>query len=142
MVTHHDIDALILSIEKELTELDERRKLLLERIDELQVQKASGSQNEEEADQIPLRKVTKKSPEKEKIALFRSLFRGREDVFPRRFESTKSGKSGYQPSCRNEWKRGLCQKPQIKCADCDKRDFFPLSDEIVQNHLMGRDQKK
>ena len=76
MGPHHDIDALILSIEKELTELDERRKVLLKRIDELQIQKASGSQDEEEADQIPLRKVTKKSPGKEKISLFRSLFRG------------------------------------------------------------------
>ena len=29
-----------------------------------------------------------------KTALFRSLFRGREDVYPRRFESRKTGKSG------------------------------------------------
>jgi hypothetical protein len=36
------------------------------------------------------------SPEA-KIALFRSLFRGRDDVYPRRFESRKSGKSGYAP---------------------------------------------
>ena len=40
------------------------------------------------------------SPEA-KIALFRSLFRGRDDVYPRRFESRKSGKSGYQPVCAN-----------------------------------------
>lgn len=33
-----------------------------------------------------------------KIALFRSLFRGREDVYPRRFESRKTGKSGYAPA--------------------------------------------
>jgi hypothetical protein len=40
-----------------------------------------------------------------KIALFRSLFRGREDVYPRRFESRKTGKAGYQPVCANEWAR-------------------------------------
>ena len=34
-----------------------------------------------------------------KIALFHSLFRGRDDVYPRRFESRKTGKSGYQPAC-------------------------------------------
>lgn len=34
----------------------------------------------------------------EKIALFRSLFRGREDVYPVRWES-KNGKSGYSPAC-------------------------------------------
>ena len=32
------------------------------------------------------------SPE-EKIAIFRRLFHGRQDVYPRRFESRKSGKS-------------------------------------------------
>ena len=48
------------------------------------------------------------SPE-EKVALFRSLFRGREDVYPRRFESRKTGKSGYAPACSNEWVRGICE---------------------------------
>ena len=38
-----------------------------------------------------------------KIALFRSLFRGRQDVYPRRFENRKSGKAGYAPACANEW---------------------------------------
>lgn len=36
------------------------------------------------------------SPPQAKIALFRSLFRGREDVYPRRFESRKTGKAGYR----------------------------------------------
>ena len=58
--------------------------------------------------------VTMNSPSDEKIKLFRSLFRGREDVFALRFESKKSGKSGYQPACRNEWKQGFCGKPKIK----------------------------
>ncbi len=53
-----------------------------------------------------------------KIALFRSLFRGRDDVYPRRFESRKTGKSGYAPACSNEWVRGICEKPHIKCAEC------------------------
>ena len=53
------------------------------------------------------------SPEA-KIALFRSLFRGREDVYPRRFESRKTGKFGYQPACANEWARGVCEKPVRK----------------------------
>ena len=37
----------------------------------------------------------------EKIAIFRRLFSGRTDVFPRRWESAK-GKSGYSPVCGNE----------------------------------------
>lgn len=42
-----------------------------------------------------------------KISMFRSLFRGRDEVYPRRFESRKTGKSGYQPAC-NEWVKGGC----------------------------------
>jgi hypothetical protein len=41
-----------------------------------------------------------------KIALFRRLFRGREDVYPVRWESKKSGHSGYTPACANEWREG------------------------------------
>lgn len=43
--------------------------------------------------------VNQLSSADEKIALFRSLFRGREDIYPRRFESRKTGKSGYAPAC-------------------------------------------
>jgi len=38
--------------------------------------------------------VNRHSPAEAKIALFRSLFRGREDVYPRRFESRKTGRAG------------------------------------------------
>lgn len=33
----------------------------------------------------------------EKVDVFRNLFKGREDVFARRWYSRTSGKSGYQP---------------------------------------------
>ena len=78
------------------------------------------------------------SPE-EKIALFRSLFRGREDVYPRRFESRKTGKSGYAPACANEWVRGICEKPRIKCAECPNRRFLPVTDDVIRWHLSGYD---
>jgi len=78
------------------------------------------------------------SPEA-KIALFRSLFRGREDVYPRRFESRRSGKSGYAPACANEWASGVCEKPKVKCADCPHRCLLPVTDEVIRWHLSGRD---
>jgi superfamily II DNA or RNA helicase/very-short-patch-repair endonuclease len=83
--------------------------------------------------------VTKDSTPAEKIALFRSLFRGREDVYPRRFESRKTGKAGYAPACANEWVPGVCEKPRIKCAKCRSRRFLPVTDEVVRWHLSGRD---
>lgn len=78
------------------------------------------------------------SPE-EKIAFFRSLFRGREDVFARRWQSAASGKSGYSPACANEWKPGLCPKPKGTCSKCEQRKLIPLSNEILTAHLQGRD---
>ena len=75
----------------------------------------------------------------EKVALFRSLFRGREDVFARRWFSASSGKSGYQPVCSNEWRTDLCDKKQYKCADCPNRKLSPLTDKDIYNHLSGSD---
>jgi superfamily II DNA or RNA helicase len=75
----------------------------------------------------------------EKVALFRSLFRGREDVYPRRFESRKTGKSGYSPVCANEWVRDLCDKRAVQCSKCVNRHFLPVTDETVRQHLSGQD---
>lgn len=79
--------------------------------------------------------VTMASPTSEKVALFRSLFRGRDDVFPHRWESLSSGKAGYAPTCRNEWVRGVCAKPQVKCGECFNQAFVPISDAAIRSHL-------
>ncbi len=73
----------------------------------------------------------------EKVALFRRLFRGRTDVYPIRWQSQTSGKSGYSPACANEWRAGVCEKPRIKCGDCSHRLLIPLSDTVIYNHLAG-----
>ena len=85
--------------------------------------------------------VDRRSAPERKIALFRSLFRGREDVYPRRFESLRSGRSGYAPACSNEWLPGVCEKPRIKCADCPNRRFLPVTDDVVRWHLSGVDHQ-
>lgn len=74
-----------------------------------------------------------------KIALLRSLFRGRDDVYPRRFESRKTGKSGYAPACANEWVRGICEKPRVRWAVCPHCRFLPVTDEVIRWQLSGRD---
>jgi len=73
----------------------------------------------------------------EKVELFRRLFRGRSDVYPIRWESKTTGKSGYVPACANEWRAGICHKPKIKCSDCGVRELSPLSDTVIYNHLSG-----
>ena len=84
--------------------------------------------------------VNQHSPATDKIALFRALFRGREDVYPRRFESRKTGKSGYSPACANEWVRDLCDKRKVKCAECSNRRFLPVTAETFRQHLSGQDK--
>lgn len=73
----------------------------------------------------------------EKIALFRRLFRGRTDVYPIRWQSTK-GSAGYSPACRNEWKPGVCHKPKVKCGDCSQRLLLPVTDQVLFDHLSGK----
>ena len=76
-----------------------------------------------------------------KIALFRSLFRGRDDLYPRLFASLRTGKTGYSPACANEWVRGLCDKRAVRCQDCPSRRFLPLTDETIRQHLCGHDDR-
>ena len=74
----------------------------------------------------------------ERVALFRRLFQGRIDVYSIRWESQKTGKSGYSPVCANEWVSRVCEKPRISCADCSNRVLVPLSDDVIFKHLTGK----
>ena len=81
--------------------------------------------------------VHRHSPSSEKIALFMSLFRGREDVYAKRWESKKTGKSGYQPVCANEWQASVCDKRKQTCHACPNRKLSPLDVHAVEKHLRG-----
>jgi hypothetical protein len=72
------------------------------------------------------------------VTLFRSLFRGRDEIFPTRFVSKKSGKAGYAPACRNKFVRGVCELPKVKCGECPNQAFIPFDDAAVVRHLTGR----
>ena len=134
-----DIEQKISEIEAELANLDDHRAQLLDELTRLRqqlLQKDSPAQLLLNIQEIT---VNNHSSQEEKIRLFRSFFRGREDVFPRRFENSKTGKSGYSPVCRNEWQAGICQKPKVACQECNFRAFTQVNDEIIRNHLMGID---
>lgn len=57
------------------------------------------------------------------------------------FKIAPPKKSGYAPACKNEWVRNICEKPRIKCMDCQHRQFIPINDEVVYWHLQGYDNK-
>jgi hypothetical protein len=76
----------------------------------------------------------------QKIDLFLRLFRCRESVFPKLWES-KTGMKGYSPACNNEWVPGVCGKPprgKVKCAECPNQAFPPLDAIAVDRHLRGQ----
>ncbi len=74
----------------------------------------------------------------QKIKLFRRLFHGRDDVYPIRWESKTTGKPGYSPVCANEWRQGVCEKPRIKCSECNHSLFAPVTDYVISSHLKGK----
>jgi superfamily II DNA or RNA helicase len=73
---------------------------------------------------------SKSSPE-EKVKLFRSLFRGREDVYAMRWEG-RNGKTGYSPAYRKVWSNPLQRKPD------EPKEYFPLTDQVIHDHLTGK----
>lgn len=122
-------------LKRRLTALDLERSTIKSRIQALET---TSSLDRGEAPASGMAAATAASPAATKVGLFRTLFRGREDVFPRRWENSKTGKAGYAPVCRNEWVRGVCAKPAVKCGECANQSFVPVTDDILAAHLKGR----
>jgi superfamily II DNA or RNA helicase len=72
-----------------------------------------------------------------KIHLFMSLFKGRSDVYAKRWENKNKGISGYSPVCLNQWQAGVCKKPKISCSKCENKDYAALDEDAIENHLRG-----
>ncbi|MDR3464893.1 MAG: DEAD/DEAH box helicase family protein [Xanthobacteraceae bacterium] len=83
--------------------------------------------------------IDRNSTIEKKIALFRRLFRGRSDAFPIRWENRTTGRSGYALACANEWQRGICEKPKVKCSACPNQAFRAVDDVSIERHLRGTD---
>ena len=137
MTSRDELERLISEAQEELTRLEARRAQLLERIVRLESEEEQASRKGAPLFFPPPKSVTTRSSQGEKISLFRSLFKGRGDLYAKRFESPRTGKTGYQPACRNEWVRPLCGKPEMKCAECLNREFIPLTEEVIRCHLLG-----
>jgi superfamily II DNA or RNA helicase len=90
------------------------------------------------ASELAPRLLPQKLSAKQKVALFRSLFRGRDDVYPRLWENLQRGKKGYAPACSNEWVHGVCEKPRVKCGECPNQALIPVGDQVIEDHLRGR----
>lgn len=107
--------------------------------DEISVYKSEGEMFQQESiDHILSSSINNMSDPEEKIKLFMTLFKGREDVYAKRWENPKKGTAGYSPYCLNEWKPGVCGKPNGKCSDCSYKAYAALDEKVIDNHLRGR----
>ena len=84
--------------------------------------------------------VSRQSSPQEKIALYKSLFIGRNDVFALRWFNSKSQKSGYSPVCANKWQSGKCDLKKYSCATCPFKENVALNNSYIFNHLAGKDE--
>jgi superfamily II DNA or RNA helicase len=139
MAVDDSISKEIADLQKRLAELDRERASILSALEQLNQRNPAEAQSAPRPQSGPDVADTTAMSNAEKVALFRSLFRGRDDVFPRRWQNSKTGKAGYAPVCNNEWVRGICEKPRVKCSNCPNQAFVPVSEEIVRSHLQGRD---
>jgi superfamily II DNA or RNA helicase len=128
------IDDQIRSIENRLTSLETERTGLLTELKNLRSQR-----DEHKPIALLGRPTLINAPEsnEDKTDLFLTLFRGRENIYPKRWENNKTNRSGYAPVCENEWVKPICQKPTVKCGDCSYQKFTPLNALAVGAHLRG-----
>ena len=139
MAVNDSLNKEIADLQRRLAELDRERASVLTALEQLKLRRSADVQPTPRPQMAKDTVTTTALSNAEKVTLFRSLFLGRDDVFPRRWENSKTSKAGYAPVCRNEWIRGICEKPRIKCSNCPNQAFVPVSDEVVRSHLQGRD---
>jgi hypothetical protein len=134
------MDARISELVARLAELERERAEIVTEINALRSVQSNGIAA---VKAVPSAKaenpIDRNSTIKQKIALFRRLFHGRSDVFPIRWENRTTGRSGYAPACANEWQRGICEKPKVKCSACPNQAFLAVDDLSIERHLRGTD---
>lgn len=87
----------------------------------------------------PAPSVDKEERARRRIALFQSLFRGREDVYARRWENA-DGRHGYMPAVVKDWKAINKSRPEDrKKVDQKTRKFLSLTDAVIEDHLLGKE---
>ena len=74
--------------------------------------------------------ITHHSPSDANVKLYRELFRGRDDVYAVRWIG-RDGKPGYSPACQKDWR-------ELESNGKPKRRFFPLTDQVMFDHLAGK----
>ena len=105
------------------------------RIAELTTEK--NTLEDEPADTSAFSAVNNTSDSISKIKLFMSRFKGRDDVYAKKWENKKKAKSGFSPVCLNQLQVGLSGKPKTSCSKCAYQLYAALDEHVIENHLRG-----
>jgi len=134
------LEAAIAAEEARLTALDREREEIRSRLERLrrEVPAIEPTPTVQEPGPTEVHSPSSITPA-EKVVLFRSLFRGRDDVYPKFWQNSRNGKKGYALTCANEWVRPTCEKPRVKCGECPNQAFLTVTDEAILNHLRRGD---
>jgi superfamily II DNA or RNA helicase len=126
------------SAEAALAELERKTREAHARVQALRARKTAVHEFPPPYVTLPFPPTAQGSLTPDRIRIFRQLFRGREDVFARLWTNPKKQTKGYAPACANEWVRGVCEKPRVKCGQCPHQAFLPVDDKAIRGHLEGR----
>lgn len=138
MPNREDLAQELQRLEARLVSLDEERTAACDRIASLRRRLAVAEVATISVPATPSTSAPPPSTPDEKVALFASLFRGRDDVYPRFWTNDRKGTKGWSPACAKEWERPLCQKPRVKCGECPHQAFYRVTPRVIQDHLQGQ----
>jgi hypothetical protein len=124
--------------EARLASIDAEREKVRQHLEDLRRQVVTTSPTTTVTLDDEVRTITTPFTPTDKVRLFRSLFRGRPDVYPTRFVSKKTSRFGYAPACANKFMPGVCELPRIRCGECPNQAFHLVDDQAILNHLQGR----
>lgn len=131
-----DLASDLADAEAELLRIEEERAAAAARVTALRAELAAADAASRAAPPSPP-PLGEPASASAKAKLFLSLFRGRDDVYPVRFEPKPPKKAGYAPDCANKFVRGLCELPKVKCGECENQAFRPFDEAAVLRHLKG-----
>jgi len=134
---HHTIRDRLMRAEQHLGDLLSEQKKTESTIRSLKKDLAAVSEQEYSTRYYPSGSSTLLTPD-EKVHIFKQLFRGRDDVYPKLWINNKTGNKGYSPACTNEWVRDVCGKPRVKCGECTRQAFNSITHDVIRDHLQGR----
>ena len=76
----------------------------------------------------------------QKMEIYLDYFKGRQDIYAKKYYSNKTNTTGWTPACLNEFKEGYCLKGKIKkaCDTCRNEKYQGITNDELFKHFTGK----